>query len=109
MKQHNLQREVIVFSEGANYSVDPDFLGIIGTGRGIGEKAFTNKGYLDARNMRIANMNGNQYAHKKIQGEELIYPLINNACIDGDGTPLPNTYKGMLGVFVNDHALGNMV
>jgi hypothetical protein len=92
--QQHTPSEVIVFSQGATYTVDAEYAGLV-----------TSRGYFDARNMRRRTMNKNDNATKRINGEEIKYPAINNSGFDifkGSPTPtvIPFTYKCIYAVTV---------
>ena len=59
--------------------------------------------YIDARNMRNTDVDGNQNVLQKILGEEILYPNIDNRCGSGTGLPIPNPsrYECMLEAFIN--------
>lgn len=57
----------------------------------------------DALNMRSLSMDGDNFAKKKIKGEQLLYPFVDNRC---NPTPPALTFTGyvcMMAQEVNDH------
>jgi len=93
MKQYHHPKDRRTYDKGANFDTDKEFT-TIGQGQ-----------YIDARNMRNMSMDSTNGAIKKIGGEELIYPNINNNCIDGDDSPMAATYSNIGTCVVN----GNIV
>ena len=93
MKQLHHPKDSRKYTKGANFDVDKEFL-TLGEGQ-----------YIDSRNMRNLSMDGTNGAMKKIGGEELLYPNINNNCIDGDLSPMAASYICIGATVVN----GNIV
>jgi len=93
MKQLHHPKDSRRYTKGANFDVDKEFL-TLGEGQ-----------YIDSRNMRNLSMDGTNGAMKKIGGEELLYPNINNNCIDGDLSPMAASYICIGAIVVN----GNIV
>lgn len=80
MKQLHHPKDTRTFDKGANFDTDKEF-----TTLAQGQ-------YIDSRNMRNRSMDSTNGSIKKIGGEELIYPNINNNCIDGDNAPMSADY-----------------
>jgi hypothetical protein len=59
--------------------------------------------HVDAKNMRSIPMDGDNLAKKKIKGEELLYPNIDNRCVGGTGLPLSEQYECMMTQEINGH------
>ncbi|MHA2170200.1 MAG: hypothetical protein ACXAB7_09940, partial [Candidatus Kariarchaeaceae archaeon] len=57
---------------------------------------------VDRHNMRTMPMDGDNESSKKIGGEEVLYPNIDNRCNGGSGLPLSVTYECVGVVEVND-------
>lgn len=57
--------------------------------------------HVDARNMRSVSMDGDNFAKKKIKGEFLLYPNIDNRCTGGTGLPLSEQYECMMTQEIN--------
>jgi hypothetical protein len=80
MKQQHHPHDIRVYSKGANRDVDDELIGL-------------NQGqYIDACNMRTNPMDGDNSSIKKINGEEVLYPNVDNRCTVGLGGPLPGSY-----------------
>jgi len=80
MKQQHHPKDVRLYAKGANRDVDDELLGL-------------NQGqYIDACNMRNNPMDGDNSSSKKINGEVVFYPNIDNRCNVGTGNPLASTY-----------------
>lgn len=60
--------------------------------------------FIDASNMRTTS-HGSSGSNKKINGETVLYPNIDNRCIGGAGTALVNTYECLGDTNIN----GNIV
>lgn len=81
MEQTHYPKEVRTYTIGANRDVSPEnFESIEGQ-------------YYDATNMRTIPMDGDNATAKKISGEEILYPNIDNRCTVGTGDPLALTYE----------------
>jgi hypothetical protein len=59
--------------------------------------------HVDANNMRSSAMDGDNYAKKKIKGEEVVFPNVDNRCTVGTGQPLDDGYECMMTQEVNGH------
>jgi hypothetical protein len=93
MKQQHHPTDVKSFEKGVNSDTNKELLSAK-----EGE-------HVDARNMRSVPMDGDNLAKKKIKGEQLLYPNIDNRCIGGTGQPLSDDYICMMTQNVN----GNLV
>jgi hypothetical protein len=59
--------------------------------------------HVDALNMRSISMDGDNFAKKKIKGEEILYDAIDNRCfLEIPGT-LSDTYECMMSQEINGH------
>ncbi len=58
---------------------------------------------LDRHNMRTMPMDGSNESSKKIKGEEVLYPNIDNRCSGGTGLPISITYTCIGSAEVNGH------
>lgn len=61
--------------------------------------------YIDACNFRVVSMGGDYAAAKKINGEELLYPNIDNRCNGGTGAALSANYECIGAAEINDHII----
>jgi hypothetical protein len=93
MKQQHHPTDLKTYQKGINSDTNKEILG-----SADGEHA-------DAKNMRSVPMDGDNAAKKKIKGEELLYPNIDNRCIGGTGQPLSESYECMMTQEIN----GNIV
>ena len=93
MKQQHHPHDIKHYSNGVNRDVDDELMGLQ-EGQSI-----------DACNMRSNPMDGDNAARKKINGEEVMYPNIDNRCAGGTGLPLASTYECIGIVEVNDHII----
>ncbi len=60
--------------------------------------------HVDALNMRSVSMDGDNLAKKKIKGEEILYPLIDNRCNAPDPSTLTfDNYECMMAQEINGH------
>lgn len=59
--------------------------------------------HVDAKDMRSISMDGDNLAKKKIKGEDLLYPNIDNRCVGGTGLPLSELYECMMSQSINGH------
>jgi hypothetical protein len=91
MKQQHHPTDMKSFEKGINSDANKELLGVR-----QGE-------HVDARNMRSVPMDGDNFAKKKIKGEELLYPNIDNRCINGTGLPLDEDYECMMTQEINGH------
>lgn len=91
MKQQHHPTDMKSFEKGINSDANKELLGVR-----QGE-------HVDARNMRSVSMDGDNFAKKKIKGEDLLYPNIDNRCTVGTGLPLDSAYEGMMTQEINGH------
>lgn len=91
MKQQHHPYDVRLFTKRANRDLEKELLQLA-----EGE-------YIDACNFRTDSMDGNSGVAKKISGEVLLYPNIDNRCIDGTGAPLSATYECIGREAINGH------
>jgi len=60
--------------------------------------------HVDALNMRSVSMDGDNLAKKKIKGEDILYPLIDNRCNAPDPSTLTfDSYECMMAQEINGH------
>jgi hypothetical protein len=60
--------------------------------------------HVDALNMRSMSADGDDYAKKKIKGEESLYPNLNNRCsLEEPYAPLSATYECMATLEITEH------
>lgn len=91
MKQQHHPTDMKTFEKGINSDANKELLG-------------TRQGeHVDARNMRSISMDGDNYSKKKVKGEELLYPNIDNRCLNGTGNPLSSDYECMLSLEINGY------
>jgi hypothetical protein len=93
MKQQHHPIDVKTHEKGINCDSNKEILGS------------SNGEHVDALNMRSLPMDGNNSAKKKIKGEVVKFPNIDNRCIGGTGQPLSNTYECMLTMEVQGHII----
>jgi hypothetical protein len=91
MKQQHHPTDKKSFEKGINSDANKELLGVR-----QGE-------HVDARNMRSVSMDGDNFAKKKIKGEEVLYPNIDNRCTIGTGLPLSDDYECMMTQEINGH------
>ena len=68
MRKHHKQ-DAKTYQKGINADQNKEFLGTSEKGE-----------HVDALNMRSVSMDGDNLAKKKINGEQLEYPLVDNRC-----------------------------
>ena len=91
MKQQHHPQDIKTYQKGINSDANKEILGNSEEGE-----------HVDALNMRSISMDGDNYAKKKIKGEESLYPLIDNRCL-GDGSMTFDDYECMMSQEVNGH------
>ena len=91
MKQQHHPKKTDVYSKGADRDAEKEL------------ESLQEGTYLDANNMRTADADGDAGSVKKLKGETLFYPNIDNRCNNGTGLPLPTTYKCTATIEVNQH------
>ena len=93
MKQQHHPQDIKSYQKGINSDTNSEFLGSSEQGE-----------HLDALNMRSISMDGNNFAKKKIKGESILFPLIDNRC-NPVGTITFTGYECMMAQEIN----GNIV
>lgn len=91
MKQQHHPTDKKSYEKGINSDANKEMLGSM-----QGE-------HVDAKNMRSVSMDGDNFAKKKIKGEEVFYPNIDNRCTNGTGLPLADGYECMMTQEINGH------
>ena len=86
------KRDAKTYQKGINSDQNKEFLG----GSEKGE-------HVDALNMRSVSMDGDNFAKKKIKGEQLEYDLVDNRCDTTTPIVLDDTYECMMAQEINDH------
>lgn len=81
MKQQHHPQDIKTYQKGINSDSNKEILGNSEEGE-----------HVDALNMRSVSMDGDNYAKKKIKGEESLFPLIDNRCNAPDPSTL--TFDG---------------
>jgi hypothetical protein len=81
MKQQHHPQDIKTYQKGINSDANKEILGNSEEGE-----------HVDALNMRSVSMDGDNYAKKKIKGEESLFPLIDNRCNAPDPSTL--TFAG---------------
>lgn len=92
MKQQHHPLDSKTYQKGINSDTNNEILG-----------SSTEGEHLDALNMRSMPMDGNNMAKKKIKGEDMLFPLIDNRC---NATPPALTftaYECMMAQEINGH------
>lgn len=92
MRQQHHPIDLKTYEKGINSDTNKEILGASDQGD-----------HVDALNMRSISMDGDNSAKKKIKGESLIYPNIDNRCIGGTGLPLSSDYECMMSQEINGH------
>jgi hypothetical protein len=92
MKQQHHPIDLKTYQKGINSDSNKEILGSNDSGE-----------HIDALNMRSMPMDGDNFAKKKIKGEQELYPNIDNRCIGGTGLPLSADYECMMSQEINDH------
>ena len=80
MKQQHHPHDIRIYAKGANRDVDDELIGL------------SDGQYIDACNMRVTSMDGDKSSIKKINGEVVEFPNIDNRCSIGTGAALASTY-----------------
>lgn len=86
------KQDAKTYQKGINADQNKEFLG----GSEKGE-------HVDALNMRSVSMDGDNFAKKKIKGEIVQYPLVDNRCDTTIPITLDDTYECMMTQEVNNH------
>lgn len=90
--RQNTPSETNTFSGGALYSISATILSVV-----------AKDSYVDARNMRYTEEDGNNLAMVKIKGEDLLYPAIDNSPGNYALPPISSNYFCMWAVRVAYH------
>jgi len=91
MKQQHHPQDIKTYEKGINSDSNKEILGSSPNGE-----------HLDALNMRSISMDGDNFAKKKIKGEEILFPLEDNRC-NPIGTLTFTGYECMMAQEVNGH------
>lgn len=92
MKQQHHNIDLRTYEKGINSDSNKEILG--------GSK---NGEHVDALNMRSVSMDGDNFAKKKIKGEDLLYGAIDNRCFLPSPGVLNASYMCMLTLEINGH------
>lgn len=93
MKQTHHPIDQKTYEKGVNSDMNPEILG--------SQDGF----HIDAVNMRSLPMDGDNFAKKKIKGEQLLYPAIDNGCWSGTGAALSSNYHCMATLEIQNHII----
>lgn len=91
MKQQHHPQDIKTYQKGINSDTNNEFLGSSEQGE-----------HVDALNMRSISMDGDNFAKKKIKGESILFPLIDNRC-NPVGTITFTGYECMMAQEINGH------
>lgn len=92
MKQQHHDIDDKTYQKGINSDTNEEILGSKEDGE-----------HIDALNMRSVSMDGHNFAKKKIKGEKLLYPNVDNRCfLQGPYATLSDFYRCMMTQEVND-------
>jgi hypothetical protein len=91
MKQQHHPQDVKTYQKGINSDTNNEFLGSNDQGE-----------HVDALNMRSISMDGDNFAKKKIKGESILFPLIDNRC-NKPNTITFTKYECMMAQEINGH------
>jgi hypothetical protein len=80
MKQLHHPKDIRTYHVGANRDIEDELVSV------------EEGNYIDADNMRPNAMDGDMRSLKKINGEEMLYPNLDNNCQNGDNQPLSGNY-----------------
>lgn len=83
MKQLHHPKDIRTYHVGANRDIEDELVSV------------EEGNYIDADNMRPNAMDGDMRSLKKINGEEMLYPNLDNNCQDGNNQPLSGNYKSI--------------
>jgi hypothetical protein len=93
MRQQHHPQDIKTYQKGINSDSNKEILGNSDEGE-----------HVDALNMRSIPMDGDNYAKKKIKGEDSLFPLIDNRCNAPDPSTLTFAgYECMMAQEVNGH------
>jgi hypothetical protein len=91
MKQQHHPQDVKTYQKGISSDTNNEFLGSSEQGE-----------HVDALNMRSISMDGDNFAKKKIKGESILFPLVDNRC-NPVGTITFTKYQCMMAQEINGH------
>lgn len=91
MKQQHHPQDIKTYQKGINSDTNNEFLGSSEQGE-----------HIDALNMRSISMDGDNFAKKKIKGESILFPLVDNRC-NPSGTITFTKYQCMMAQEINGH------
>lgn len=94
MKQQHHPVDIRTYEKGINSDQNKEILGSSEGGD-----------HVDALNMRSLPMDGDNLAKKKIKGEAIKYPNIDNRCIGGTMSPLSDDYECMMSQEIEDNII----
>jgi len=86
------KQDAKTYQKGINADQNKEFLGTSEKGE-----------HVDALNMRSISMDGDNFAKKKINGEQVEYPLVDNRCDTTNPITLDDTYECMMAQEINGH------
>lgn len=90
--QHQQPQDIQLYHKGVNLDDDQEIL------------AASDKGWaVDAQNMRPTQINSHQGTFSKINGEEVLFPNVDNRCFGGTGQPIFGNYVNIGEVSVLNH------
>lgn len=92
MKQQHHPIDIKTYEKGIKSDTNKEMLGASQEGE-----------HVDALNMRSISMDGDNYAKKKIKGEDLLYPNIDNRCFLTTPGTLSQDYECMMSQEINGH------
>lgn len=93
MREQHHSKELLLFTSGATYGINYEFVGIV-----------SKKSYLDSLNFRLTASDNNEMVLKKIRGEDRKFPNIDNRCVpEGTGLPLATSYFCLFAIDVAGH------
>jgi hypothetical protein len=91
MRQQHHPQDIKTYQKGINSDTNNEFLGSSEQGE-----------HVDALNMRSISMDGDNFAKKKIKGESILFPLIDNRC-KPVGVITFTKYQCMMSQEINGH------
>ena len=91
MRKHHKQ-DAKTYQKGINADQNKEFLGASEKGE-----------HVDALNMRSVSMDGDNFAKKKTNGEQVEYPFVDNRCDTTNPITLDDTYECMMAQEINGH------
>jgi hypothetical protein len=94
MKQQHHNIDLRTYEKGITSDSNKEILG----GSKSGE-------HVDSLNMRSISMDGDNFAKKKVKGEDLLYDAVDNRCFLPSVGTLSSTYRCMLSLEINEHII----